>query len=110
MARLAHKPGRKSNYVHTLRSSGAYWEMVRRSVRIRDNHKCVLCKKQTELEVHHLTYYADGGSILGKEMQHLDKLVLLCSGCHQEVHEDLKHLLNPKNYAHTNHKAKFLEG
>lgn len=109
MARLAHKPGRKSKYVNSLRSSGQ-WEEVKRRVRIRDNHQCVLCNNLTELEVHHLTYYSAGMSIVGKEMEHLDKLVLLCGRCHQEVHNDTTHKLNPKNYANKNNKAKFLEG
>ncbi len=110
MSRLSHKPGRKSKYVHTLRSSGAYWEKVKRAIRVRDKHQCVLCKKLTELEVHHLTYYVNGQSIIGKEIEHLSKLVLLCEGCHQMVHEDLTHNFNPKNHAHKDNKARFLEG
>ena len=63
---------------------------------------CKICGSQLYLEVHHLTYFDnEGKSITGNEKQHLDKLVLLCSKCHEHVHKNLNHSFNPRNYAKT---------
>lgn len=58
-----------------------------RRVRIRDNHRCRRCGKTYNLEVHHLAYKDEHGvSIVGHELEHLDKLILLCDVCHQKAH------------------------
>ncbi len=44
--------------------------------------------KTYNLEVHHLAYKDEyGASIVGRELEYLDKLILLCDVCHQNVHE-----------------------
>lgn len=85
MSRLQHRPGRRSNYVRGLQSPE--WREVCRRVRLRDGHRCQLCGKTYTLEVHHLTYYDENGrSIVGREVDHLDKLITLCGECHQRMH------------------------
>ena len=85
MARLQHRPGRRSNYLRQLQS--AEWQQVCRRVRLRDGHRCRLCGKSYTLEVHHLTYRDEQGrSIVGREQEHLDKLVTLCAECHRKEH------------------------
>lgn len=85
MSRLQHRPGRRSNYVRGLQSP--LWREVCRRVRLRDGHRCQLCGKTYTLEVHHLTYYdEEGQSIVGREAEHLDKLITLCGECHQKQH------------------------
>jgi len=96
MSRLQRKRGRKSNYVHAL-NKNEDWIEVKRLVLIRDRN-CRICSSKLYLETHHLTYYADGKSIVGKEINHLDKMLLLCAKCHKLVHKDKKHPMNPKNY------------
>lgn len=95
MGRLRHKRGRPSNYRKSL--NNPYWEKVKRKVRIRDNFKCICCGSTVKLETHHISYYVDGESIRGKELDHLEWMATLCEKHHQEAHNDLKHPLNPKN-------------
>lgn len=95
MGRLQHKRGRPSNY--RLQLKGEYWEEVKRKVRIRDGHRCVCCGKQTGFEVHHITYYVNGKTIVGNELEHLEWLALTCEDCHDEIHQDHDHHLNPRN-------------
>lgn len=85
MSRLQHRPGRRSKYV--LRLQSTEWQEVCRRVRLRDGHRCRICGKTYTLEVHHLSYRdAQGRSIVGREAEHLDKLVTLCAGCHEQQH------------------------
>ena len=84
MARLQHKKGRKSNYSKSLNNE--YWREVRRKVLLRDDFKCVQCGSKLFLEVHHSTYYVNGLSIVGCELEHLEKLMTLCSNCHKKIH------------------------
>lgn len=85
MPRLKHRPGRPSRYRLTLRSP--QWASVARQVRVRDGHRCRLCGSRVELEVHHLSYRDERGrSIVGREAEHLDKLITLCSRCHEKQH------------------------
>lgn len=86
MSRLQHKKGRPSNYRRSLKNN-AYWDKVKRAVRIRDNHKCRHCGKTYQLEIHHIKYYVNGKSIVGNELNHLDCLVTLCENCHQKEHK-----------------------
>ena len=99
MSRLNRKRGRPSNYRKSLKQN-PYWEKVKRKVRIRDNFKCKLCGAKIKLETHHITYYVNGKSILGNELEHLEWLVTLCEDHHQKVHNDVRHPFNP------NHKFK----
>jgi len=95
VSRLAHKRGRPSNYRKQLK--GDYWEEVKRQVRVRDGHKCVCCYELIGLETHHITYYMDGISIVGKELDHLEWMALVCEECHTKIHRFINHKLNPKN-------------
>lgn len=63
------------------------WEEAKRKVRIRDGHKCQMCGKDFNLEIHHKTYRVNGKSIVGHELEHLDCLVTLCGDCHSKVHK-----------------------
>lgn len=98
MARLKHKRGRKSNYLKSLNNT--YQRNARERCLIRDNFKCKICGAVAPLEWHHITYYVNGASILGKELENdnLKWTVMLCESCHQAVHNDLKHEYNPKNF------------
>jgi 5-methylcytosine-specific restriction endonuclease McrA len=82
MSRLQHKRGRKSNYSLSLNTE--YWKEVKLIIRARDR-RCK-CGSILFLEVHHKTYYINGESIIGREKEHLDCLILLCSECHQKEH------------------------
>ncbi len=96
MGRLQHKMGRPSNYRKGLQSN-PYWDEVRAKIKIRDNFKCKICSSTIRLETHHITYYVNGISILGKELEHLKWLVTICETCHEKVHKNLDHIWNPKN-------------
>lgn len=95
MSRLKHKRGRKSNYVKSLNND--YHKEVKRKALIRDNFKCKLCGSTLFLELHHITYYFEGKRIIGSELSVMNCVVILCSECHQLVHNDEKHKFNPKN-------------
>lgn len=85
MPRLTNRKGRKSSYLRKLCSPE--WQSVARRVRMRDGHRCKLCGSKVNLEVHHLTYYVNGRSIVGHEAEHLDKLITLCGNCHAAQHK-----------------------
>lgn len=85
MARAAHIKGRPTKYRSNLRNN-PYWEDVKRQIRIRDKHRCRDCGQDYNLEVHHITYRKNGVSIVGKELDNLDCLILLCEKCHQKAH------------------------
>ncbi len=89
--------GRKSAYIKTLNNNNDYWQEVRREVRLRDNHQCRICGCKINLEIHHISYWHNGISIVGKELQYLNHVILLCNTCHKIVHADFYHTLNPKN-------------
>lgn len=99
MSRLQHKKGRKSNYVKTLGSE--YDKEVRRRVLLRDGFQCKYkgCFSKIFLEKHHISYYVNGESIIGKELEgdNLKWLVTLCDYHHTQVHADPLHKWNPKN-------------
>ncbi|MCT3917502.1 HNH endonuclease [Elizabethkingia anophelis] len=88
--------GRPSKYLKSLKADDE-WEIVKRKVKIRDQHKCKICGIGSGLEVHHITYYIAGQSIRGKELQNLKWLVTVCNKHHKEIHQDLNHPFNPKN-------------
>jgi len=87
--------GRKSAYLKSLNNSE--WQAVRRATRIRDRHVCVECGSEINLECHHISYYANGKSILGSEINFLYCMVTLCHTCHKKVHGDPLHRFNPQN-------------
>jgi 5-methylcytosine-specific restriction endonuclease McrA len=78
-----------SPYLQSL-SGNEYWEEVKRRVRMRDNYTCQKCRVVGRHEVHHLIYKVNGQSIVGKELFHLDCLILLCGKCHQSEHKKKK--------------------
>ena len=96
MARLKHKRGRKSNYVKSLDND--YHREVKRKALIRDGFKCKICQSTLFLELHHISYYVNGVNIIGKELEYLEWVVILCGKCHPEVHNNLTHKWNPKNW------------
>lgn len=96
MRRLKNKRGRPSNYRKSLQSN-TYWKFVRIKVLVRDFHSCICCNLRTKLEVHHIAYRVDGISIRGRELEYLQWLVTVCEDCHDEIHSNLNHPLNPKN-------------
>lgn len=100
-ARLKHKKGRKSNYVKSLNNE--YWREVKRRVLVRDrscrniiNGK--ICESKLYLERHHVTYYTETGiNIRGKELNYLKYVILVCSDCHDKIHNS-RHKWNPKYF------------
>jgi 5-methylcytosine-specific restriction endonuclease McrA len=95
MARLQHKRGRKSNYLKSLNNE--YQRTARERCLIRDKFQCRECGSRIRLEWHHITYYVNGESILGKEQDSPEWQVILCETCHQNVHDNPGHIWNPKN-------------
>jgi len=85
MSRVQHIKGRPTKYRASLKNN-EYWKQVKREVKLRDKHKCVKCGKDFDLEIHHLRYYVNGQSIVGKELDHLDCLICVCETCHQKIH------------------------
>ena len=60
----------------------AYWQRVREAKFAQAGRKCQVCGCSTGLEVHHLHYRHRG-----KELHHLDCLMVLCRKHHQMVHD-----------------------
>lgn len=95
MSRLQHKKGRKSNYSKSLDNDNH--REVRRQALIRDNFECKICKSKLFLELHHISYYANGHCIIGNELNNMEWVVIVCSEHHKQIHQDLNHVWNPKN-------------
>lgn len=67
------------------------WAEKRSMILKRDQYQCRLCGSKHNLQVHHIKYSS------GKkawEYPNLD-LITLCEDCHQKVHADKNHDLNP---------------
>jgi 5-methylcytosine-specific restriction endonuclease McrA len=96
MSRLKHKRGRKSNYVKSLDND--YHREVKRKALVRDGFQCKICSSTIFLELHHISYYINNINIIGKELQYMEWVVILCEKCHPEVHANLRHRWNPKNW------------
>lgn len=67
------------------------WEKKRNIILKRDQYQCRLCGSKHNLQVHHIKYSS------GKkawEYPNFD-LITLCEDCHQKVHADKNHDLNP---------------
>ena len=60
----------------------------------RENYKCKICNSTKELELHHISYHVKGMEL---ENNNLSWVVILCSKCHQKVHNEPFHKNNPKN-------------
>lgn len=58
-----------------------YWWEVRRAAISRDGGRCCECGGTKDLEVHHLTY-----ENRGREKEHMEDVVTLCSYCHARMH------------------------
>jgi len=79
-----------------------YWENVKQIIKTRDKKKCAICGNITQLQVHHITYKINGKSIVNSELNYLKWLITLCKKCHEDVHEDKSHSLNPRSYLKIN--------
>lgn len=62
----------------------AYWKIVKRIMR-RRFRECQICGCKQGLEVHHKSYKHHG-----LELQYLDDLMVVCRGCHQNIHDNEK--------------------
>ena len=79
----------KEKYLEELQHP--LWTKKRNSILNRDHHQCVLCGSDYNLQVHH-TRYSPGK----KAWEYPNAaLVTLCKDCHEKVHKDLNHELNP---------------
>lgn len=56
------------------------WQSKRLEVLRRDNHKCVVCNKKDNLDIHHISYENVGN-------ESLDDLVTVCRKHHQLIHD-----------------------
>lgn len=101
---MARIKGRPSKYRKSLQSDND-WQEVKRKVKIRDNHQCRICGCKIGLEVHHITYWLNGKSIRGMELENLEWLITLCEGHHEWVHANPNHPLNPQNKSKQNAKT-----
>lgn len=99
MPRLQHRRGRRSDYLESLNND--YHKELRRRVFIRDGFRCrnERCGSKLFLELHHITYYINGRSIVGHELEddNMKWTVTVCDNCHQIIHKDPQHTWNPKN-------------
>lgn len=98
MSRLQHTRGRKSNYVKSL--DNAYHREVKRRALVRDRGcRYEGCASKLYLEAHHITYYVNGQSIVGHELEgdNLKWVVTLCSEHHPRVQANINHTWNPRN-------------
>lgn len=83
-------------YEEYLRSE--YWKSLREEILEKDHHRCVVCGRKKNLNVHHLTY-----DHLGNREAEWYDLVTLCQDCHQRVHElydnfEIRHDLEQRLY------------
>lgn len=80
---------RKEEYCQQLEHP--LWLKKRDVILERDHHQCALCGSTTNLQVHHIRYSQ------GKKAWEYPNAVLLtlCNECHQKVHSDPNHKLNP---------------
>lgn len=58
-----------------------YWRSITKYLRDKAGHKCQICGKENNLQVHHKTYLHHG-----KEVFYLDDLIVLCDKCHHNEH------------------------
>lgn len=79
------KPGRKSKYLKLLSKSG-YWQEVRQRALVRADFHCQYpdCTEILGLECHHEVYYVDGKSIIGRELEFMQHMKILCAKHHHK--------------------------
>ena len=65
----------KKAYMKYLNSTG--WKRLREKVLKRDEHKCVGCGSDKDLEIHHKNYNGN--------YNRLNNLQTLCRECHEDV-------------------------
>jgi Restriction endonuclease len=53
---------------------------LRQRARSADNHRCVRCGTEEDLQIHHIIPYEDGG------VDSLENLITLCGDCHWDAH------------------------
>lgn len=88
-AKKENIPTRKEQYQHQLEHP--LWIKKKNMILERDHHQCVLCGSPLYLQVHHKRY-SDGK----RAWEYPNAvLVTLCRECHQKVHSDPNHELNP---------------
>jgi len=61
------------------RKTGRFSRSVSEAIKERDDWRCYICGKDTDLHVHHIIPRSDGGPDIP------ENLVTLCSGCHRSV-------------------------
>lgn len=76
------------------------WEKIRAAVLKRDLYTCQCCGSGSRPQVHHISY-----AILGIEELALEWLITVCRNCHEAIHTDKTHPLNPKNKNKVNIKV-----
>lgn len=90
------KPSKQSSGIITQKTykellEHPKWLKKRRIILERDNYQCALCGSKHNLQVHHIKY-KDGR----KPWEYPNAVLLtLCNECHQKVHSDPNHELNP---------------
>ncbi len=72
-----------AEYRKLIRKTDFYEVFVVPLVLIRDGHKCVKCKSEKNLDVHHKHYNHDKLS--------LNDLITLCRKCHKKEHRGAPH-------------------
>lgn len=94
--KLPRKPSKQSSGETTKQTykeqlEHPKWLKKRKAILERDNHQCALCGSKENLQVHH-TEYRDGK----RAWEYPNAvLVTLCRDCHEKVHADPDHKLNP---------------
>ena len=101
---MAKIKGRPSKYRKSLQTDEV-WKEAKRKVKIRDRHQCRICGEKAGLEVHHITYFVNGETIRGKELENLKWLITVCRKDHEAIHKNPNHPLNPKNKFKQNGEA-----
>nr|DAU49992.1 MAG TPA: NinG recombination protein [Caudoviricetes sp.] len=61
------------------------WKKKRKAILDRDDHKCLICGSNTDLQVHHIL------SISTHPQLRLDdnNLISVCTQCHENIHNNL---------------------
>jgi hypothetical protein len=70
-------------WVREIRPFTIDWSIIRNDVIERDNHRCVECGSDYNLEVHHIKPIKDGGN------NSLRNLQTLCEDCHNNQHNKI---------------------
>jgi hypothetical protein len=77
------KPNLSEKYVQYINES-LKWIKISDTIMERDGHRCVQCRRNGNLNVHHLTY-----EHLYHEEKYPADLVTLCRHCHDELHSSI---------------------